>query len=208
MACTLAHHGNKPAKELLDSFPIDTPFVTVHANEYVPRKTSSYAGTVALMILMCHMTRFVAIESMAKQDATEFARSIITIVLHYGLSHLLITDKDSKFKGEFIQTTKLLKLQHHVAAKGNHNAIMVERFNVFLNLSLTVFNNDRSTNRTFIEGALMSAYAWNLAPVIGKDISRSLVVLGREYNFPIDFTTRDEFSFDVTPQKVASYTED
>eukprot|EP00957_Ditylum_brightwellii_P204451 15339312-Ditylum_brightwellii.AAC.1 len=59
-----------------------------------------------------------------------------------------------------------------------------------------------------MEGALMSAYAWNLAPVIGTDICRSLVVVGREYNFSIDFTTRDEFSFNVTPQKVASCTED
>eukprot|EP00957_Ditylum_brightwellii_P134420 10248412-Ditylum_brightwellii.AAC.1 len=68
---------------------------------------------------------------MAKQDATEFARSIMTTMLCYGLSHLLITDEDSKFQGEFIQAAKLLKLQHHVAAKGNHNAVMVERFNVF-----------------------------------------------------------------------------
>eukprot|EP00957_Ditylum_brightwellii_P092660 7055598-Ditylum_brightwellii.AAC.1 len=66
---------------------------------------------------------------MAKQDTTEFARSIMTIMLRYGLSHLLITDEDSKFKGKFMQAAKLLKLQHHVAAKGNHNAALVERFN-------------------------------------------------------------------------------
>eukprot|EP00957_Ditylum_brightwellii_P023885 1801107-Ditylum_brightwellii.AAC.1 len=118
MARTLACHGNKPAKELLYSFPIDALFVTVHTDAYVPGKTSSYARSIALMILMCHMTRFVAIEPMARQNATEFARSIMTIMFWYELSHLLITDDDSKFKGEFIQAAKLLKLQHRVAAKG------------------------------------------------------------------------------------------
>eukprot|EP00957_Ditylum_brightwellii_P165225 12579785-Ditylum_brightwellii.AAC.1 len=66
---------------------------------------------------------------MAKQDATEFARSIMTIMFRYGLSHMLITDEDSKFKGKFKQVAKLLKLQHHVAAEGNHNDVLVERFN-------------------------------------------------------------------------------
>eukprot|EP00957_Ditylum_brightwellii_P201133 15324196-Ditylum_brightwellii.AAC.1 len=92
-----------------------------------------------------------------------------------------------------------------MASKGNHNAVMVERFNVFLNSSLTAFTNDRQTNRSFVDGAHLSVYAWNLAPVVGTDISRSLLVVGREYSFPIDYTSRSELSFNVTPSDAMSY---
>jgi hypothetical protein len=70
-----------------------------------------------------------------------------------GLSQMVITDPDSKFKGEFKATFDLLGIQHHLSARGNHNAILVERFNKFLNSGLRVFDNDRGTNRVFLEGA-------------------------------------------------------
>eukprot|EP00957_Ditylum_brightwellii_P077403 5881265-Ditylum_brightwellii.AAC.1 len=60
-------------------------------------------------------------------------------------------------------------------------------------------------NRLFVDGAHMSVHAWNSAPVIGTDISRSLLVVGREYSFPIDYTSRVELSFNVTPSDVKSY---
>ena len=42
------------------------------------------------------------------------------------------------------------------------------------------------TKRVFIEGAKTLCYAWNSAPVTGTDLSRSLLVVGREFKFPID----------------------
>jgi hypothetical protein len=41
----------------------------------------------------------------------------------------MIIDADSKFKGEFIKAAELLKIKLHPVARGNHDAIMVERFN-------------------------------------------------------------------------------
>eukprot|EP00957_Ditylum_brightwellii_P187025 14243706-Ditylum_brightwellii.AAC.1 len=77
-------------------------------------------------------------------------------MLRYGISQLVVTDADSKFKGKFKEAMEILKITHHMASKGNHNAVMVERFNVFLNSSLTAFTNDRQTNRSFVDGAHMS----------------------------------------------------
>ena len=74
---------------------------------------------------------------------------------------------------------KLLKLQHHLSAKGNHNAILVERFNRFLNSGLRIFTMDHGTIRVFLEGAEMVTYAWNSAPVVGTDLSHSLLAAGR-----------------------------
>jgi hypothetical protein len=69
-----------------------------------------------------------------------------------------------------------------------------------------VFNNDHNTNRVFMEGALMTAYAWNSAPVATTDLSRSLIVLGRECHFSIDFTSRKDITFDVEKAGIQSYT--
>ena len=43
-------------------------------------------------------------------------------------------------------------------------------------------------------------YAWNSAPVTGTDISRSLVCVGREFKFPIEYAhqSHTNLSFDST----------
>jgi hypothetical protein len=111
---------------------------------------------------------------------------------------MVITDPNSKFKGAFKATFALLGIQHHLSARGNHNAILVEGFNKFLNSGLRVFDNDRDTNRVFLEGAETLTYAWNSCPVLGTDLSRSLLTVGHEFHFPIDFTTNQHVTFDVT----------
>jgi hypothetical protein len=207
-ACILRNHNSRPATELLYSFPIDAPFLTIHADVWMPGKTNSFDGYIALMIIMCHMTAFAAIEPLKDLNSTTFSKAIYAIQLRYGLSHLLVVDADSKFKGEFIKSAELLKIQLHQVARNNHDAIMVERFNRFLNSSMLVFNNDRRSNRVFLEGAMMCCYAWNAAPVAGTDLSRALLVLGREFQFPIDFTTRQHLTFNVTTSGVQSYAAD
>ena len=69
--------------------------------------------------------------------------------------------------------------------------MIVERVCRYLNSCLTIFFNERDNNRVALEGILMSLYGWNLAPaIIGTvDISRSLLVTGREFDFQIDFST-------------------
>jgi hypothetical protein len=61
-----------------------------------------------------------------------------------------------------------------------------------------VFNNDRETNRVFVEGAQMLTYAWNSCPVLGTDLSRPLLTVGREFRFPIDFKANRQMAFEVT----------
>eukprot|EP00978_Attheya_sp_CCMP212_P032630 scaffold128342_cov35-Attheya_sp.AAC.1 len=104
--------------------------------------------------------------------------------------------------------TKLLKLKHHLVARGNHNAIFVERFNRFLNFGLRVFNNDRGTNRVFVEGAMTLCYTWNSCPVTTTDLSRSLLTVGREFQFPIDFTSRYHITYDMDEKVVRKYADE
>ena len=96
---------------------------------------------------------------------------------------------DSKFRGTFEATAALLKINIHVLSGENHNPMIVERICRYLNKCLTIFTNERDDNRVALEGILMSLYAWKSAPIIGTDISRSLIVVGREFQFPIDFSS-------------------
>jgi hypothetical protein len=114
------------------------------------------------------------------------------------LLHTVITDPDSKFKGQFKEAFLVLKIHHHLSARGHHDAILVERFNPFLSAGLHVFNNDRETNRVFVEGAQTLTYACNSCPVHGTDLSRSLLTVGREFHFPIDFEANRQRSYNVT----------
>ena len=125
------------------------------------------------------MTSFAVCEDTAEANSTTFAAAIMKIWLRFGFSHTLVVDKDSKFRGTFEATAALLKRNIHVLSGENHNPMIVERICRYLNKCLTIFTNERDDNRVALEGILMSLYAWNSAPIIGTDISRSLIVVGR-----------------------------
>jgi hypothetical protein len=90
---------------------------------------------------------------------------------------------------------------HHylTSASGYHDTIYTERFNRFLNAQgykyLTMIY--REPNRVFVKGAHTLLYAWNSCPILGTDLSQSLLKAGREYHFPINFETNLEASFDM-----------
>ena len=52
----------------------------------------------------------------------------------------------------------------------------------------------------------MRAYAWNLVPITGMTLSRSLVAIGCEFNYPLDFTAEIIVCINI-PIKKSSLTE-
>ena len=130
--------------------------------------------------------------------------------LRFGVFHTILVDKASTFLSVFAETATLLNINIHVLSGENHDGMMVERINRLLNSSLTIFCNERGTNRVTLEGILMALYAWNSAPalVMGTDISRSLLVVGREFQFPIDFSTDMYHVLTSNPAKVNSFASD
>ena len=62
---------------------------------------------------------------------------------------------------------------------GSYNAILVEKFNSFLNKGLCIFCSERDTTWRFIKGFQMLTYAWNLDPIAETYMLRSLVTVGR-----------------------------
>jgi hypothetical protein len=120
-ACLLRNHPSRPALELLYAFPIDAPMLTIHADAWMPGKTTSFDGYTGLMIVMCHMTGFTVIEPLKDMNSTTFAKAVYALQLRYGLAHLLVINADSKFKGEFIKAAELLKIKLHPVARGSQS---------------------------------------------------------------------------------------
>ena len=54
----------------------------------------------------------------------------------------------------------------------------------------------------------MLAYAWNSAPVSGTDLNRSLLVTGREFNFPIDFESQFHVTYNISEEAVRTFADD
>ena len=120
---------------------------------------------------------------------------------------MIVTDPDSKFNEEFEGVCKLVQIPHHKSARGNHNAIIIERFIKFLNSGMKIFTSERSTKRVFIEGAKTLCYAWNSAPCTGTDLSRSLLVVGREFKFPIYIEMQKHTMYNINETTIKTYAE-
>jgi hypothetical protein len=155
---------------------------------------------------VCGMCSFCAIEGLGANDMNSngFAKAIMKICLTLGLPHTIVIDKDSKFRKTFEATMLLLNINLHVASGGNHDPVLTERFHVFGNKSLSLFCNERDSIRVAAEGLQLCKYAWNSAPVIGTDISRLLVCVGREFKFPIEYTSSPHVNLNFDPAATAA----
>ena len=207
-ACILKNNIAHPSSELLYTFPLDAPMNTLHADLWQPGRQTGYDGSCALMIVCCHMTTFTTIEPVSTLNSNSFSKAIYKIMMRFGLASLIVTDPDSKFKKEFKEMCSLVKIPHHMSAKGNHNAIIVERFNKYLNSGMRIFTSERGTNRVFLEAAETLCYAWNSAPITGTDLSRSLLVVGREFKFPIDISNNRHITHNIDEVNIRSFADD
>jgi hypothetical protein len=144
------------------------------------------------MNVLCGMTGYTISEllSSGQINAASFAKALMKMLLANGLSHTIVIDKDSNFRGTFEETMQLLQTNLHTSSGGHHDPILTEHFHVYLNRVLRLFCNERDSIQTSAESIYLSCYAWNSAPVTGTDISRPLVVKGREFRFPIEYEAK------------------
>jgi hypothetical protein len=68
--------------------------------------------------------------------------------------------------------------------------------------------NERDLVRVALEGILLLLYAWNSCPVPRTGISQSLVAVGQEFAFPIDFLGGKHWELTSTPNTVVSYSKE
>ncbi len=127
------------------------------------------------------------------------------IQLRYGFCHTVVFDKDSKFYGVFWESLDLLKINCYVLSGDNHNSMLVECLCQYFNKGLCIMTNKRNTVRVALEALLLLLYAWNSCPVPGTDISRTLVAVGQEFAFPINYSCSKHWELTSSPVMVDTY---
>ena len=147
-------------------------------------------------------------EPITNANATTYASGIMKIILRYGFCHTVVLDKDSKFFSVCREALDLLNINCHVLSRGNHNPMIVEHINQYLNQGSRIMCNERELNRVALEAILLLIYAWNSCPVPGTDISHSMVAVGRKFAFPIDFSAGKHAELYSAPGTVESYSKE
>ena len=83
--------------------------------------------------------------------------------------------------------------------------MLVERLCQYFNKGLRIMTNERNTVCVALKALLLLLYAWILCPVLGTDISRSLVAGGKEFAFPIDYSHSKHWELTSSPATVDRY---
>jgi hypothetical protein len=203
--CALTNPTRAKSRELMYNFPIEAPFLVLHIDGYQAGKESGFEGSSHYLIACCGMCTFAVMEPVTNANAASYASAIMKIILRFGFCHTCVLDKDSKFFGVCREALDLLQIDCHVLSGGNHNPMIVERLNRYLNEGLRIMTNERDSNRIALEAILLLIYAWNSSPVPGTDISHSMVAVGREFAFPIDFSSGKHAELYSAPGTVESY---
>jgi hypothetical protein len=204
-SCALANPLHSKSAELVYHFPIEAPMMVLHIDGYLAGKQVDFEGSEICLIACCGMSTFAAMEPVINPSANTFASMIMKIIMRYGFCHTVVLNKDSKFLGVCWESLDLLKINCHFLSGRNHDPMLVEGINRYLNKGLKIMVNERDSSRIALKAILLLIYAWNSCPVPGTDISRSLVAVGREFQFLIDFSTGKHIKLMSAPGAVLSY---
>jgi hypothetical protein len=204
----LSNPLRRSSSKLIYHFQIEAPFQVLFVNAYSAGKYSGFEGSKAYLIAACGMTGFSTMETIQHANLTLFAPGIMKIQLRFGFCHMIVLNKDSKYFGSFKEAVNVLQINRHVLSRGNHNPILVERVNHYLNKGFKTVTNKRNLVRFTREAILLLLYTWNSAPIPSTDLLRCIVALGREFQFPIDFSANKHFKLTSTPLLITSYSQD
>jgi hypothetical protein len=206
--CALANPTKSKTSELIYHFPIEVPFLVLFVDAYSAGKHSSFEGFEVYLVACCGMTGFAVMEPILHANSKNFASAIMQIQLCFGFCYTIVLNKDSKFYSVCREALDLLQIDCHVLSGDIHNPMMVERVNRYLNKGLKIMTNEQDSIRIALKAILLLLYTWNSCPMPGTDISRSLVAAGREFAFPIDYSTNKHWELTSLPSTVESYSRD
>ena len=186
-----SHEASTQLKTITTTVPFDImcfDFWKPGDGTTIPSPTDGGGPPIKAMLTgMCIMTSFVATGEVFAVTAEESARVIMTrFFCVYGIPKLIILDQDSAFKDILVSTCDLLQVKHHTVTRGNHKAILCERFHRYLNKVERIHAADCETLSQWYKGHALAAYAWNAAPIDGINVTRSFAAIGREFPFMLD----------------------
>ncbi len=172
---------------------------------YSAGKHVGYEGSECYLIGCCGLCSVTCMEPVTSASATTFASAIMKVLLWYRFCHTIILNKDSKFFGVCRKAINILQISCHVLSSTNHNPMIVKRINQYLMKGLTIMCNECDSVCVALEAILLLLYTWNSCPVSGTDISCSLVAVGCEFAFLIDFSSGKYWKLTWLPGTITLY---
>ncbi len=86
--------------------------------------------------------------------------------------------------------------------------MMVEHVNQYLTKGAKIMTNKQDSVRGTLEASLIPLYAWSSCPIPGTDIFWSLVAVGYEFVFYIEYWTNKHWELTSSPLSRESYSQD
>ena len=174
--------------ELYFSWPVTTPFYIMHVDLWMPGKLVDDTGnTLQLMNSICDLIQFVVFILVSDARAETLAKLFMEqVVFTFGMVVVIVVDADSEFLQLFKEMCFKLDFIFWPLARGNHKGNSTDKYHRFLNKTQIIVGADLDTHHSFVENSKTSQYVWNSAPIDNTDIPRSLAVVGRHFEFPID----------------------
>ena len=162
----------------------------------------NFEGTNSYFIAAGGMMSFACMEIVTEASVTTYESSMMKIIVRYRNFHTLTIDKEGKFFDVFCEDVDLLQLNCHVLSSQNHNGMLAEQINHYLNKGLCIISNEWRSVQVALEAILLLLYEWNSAPIPGTDLYHSLVAVGRKLSFPIDVLASKHFEPASSPESV------
>ena len=188
--CNAANVASHEAQQQLQTFETDEPFDVITLDVWHPGKAAAIKKGGGSHVVTCieAMTGFATATFVDSLDSETMTKAAFTaFFITHGLPRLVVIDSGSEFAGALQTLCGAIGIPHYTVSKGNHKAIICERFHRYLNKVQKIHAANCETFQDFMYGTIFAVYAWNSAPVDGTNVVRSYAAIGREFPFPIDF---------------------
>jgi len=138
----IANSRKCTTSELMYSWPLGSPFATIHVDLWQPGEAKSKTGIKYFLNAMCDMTQFIIITPTKDIHAHTLAHLFMQeVLLKVGFCVTIMVDDGSSFKAEFKSMCEILNIRYHALAKGNHQALSIECFHHYLKKAVTIAIN-------------------------------------------------------------------
>ena len=188
--CMAANIASHEAQQQLRTFEADNPFDVIVLDIWHPGRAAIIKNGPGSHVLVCIdvMTGFASATFVDSVDSETITRASFTaFFITHGLPKLTIVDAGNEFAGTLKAMCSSMGLPFYTVSRGNHKAILCERFNRYLNKVQRIHAANCETFQDFAIGTIFAVYAWNASPVDGTNVIRAYAAIGREFPFPIDF---------------------
>lgn len=192
--CRVVNNSSHEAQQSLRTVMSDAPFDVLVLDIWHPGKSAATkTKTAHVLVALDLLTAFAIGQFVHSLESSHIATTMFSSCFSVtGLPKLVIIDSGSEFAGVLCQLCQSIGIAHHTVSRGNHKAILVERFNRYMNKAQRLHAANCETFQEWQLGTAFALYGWNSAPIDGTNIVRSYAAMGREFPFPIDIETEQQ----------------